>query len=231
MTVITAEAPAKKAGVSPSQQRYQALRSIGSCVTVRMDDISEGQVVLLRNKAHVVLRKNEIRGNGRRTFLRTMEGASVHSVPFMPESWITRLQLPLEVTDGEGRWTIQQGDIVLYPGDTPEHAVAAIRHHFGWLRTAAPWAPFSDAEVILHVYEGRARVVRNATHQGAQPLRKYPSGSVVACRQIDEPTVWVRLDNDLWVSNTPGVTASDLMINYELDRRTYHVVWVPENDR
>jgi len=43
--------------------------------------------------------------------------------------------------------------------------------------------------------------------------------------------VWLRTGEDFWVSNTRGVTASDLMINYELDRRTYHVVRIPEEDR
>lgn len=199
-----------------------------------MRDLSEGGVIFLNSRAYVVLSTQyDLRRSGARLMLRDLEGATLRSIPYTASGWVPRLQLPPYIAEGEGLWTIQHGDIVMYPSNTPEYAVVAIRHHYGWLRTSAPWAPFSDAEILLHLQEGRVQVIRSSLRRGVQPLPQYPTGSVVACRdaRAPEPTVWLRTGEDFWVSNTRGVTASDLMINYELDRRTYHVVRIPEEDR
>lgn len=225
------ETSATAAGVSPSQ-RVKVLRSIGTCTAVKMKDLAEGQVVVMPNRACVVLSTSyELRHNATRLMLRDLDGSSVRSIPYIADGWVTQLRLPARVTEGEGLWTIHPGDIVLYSGQTPAHAVAAIRHHGGWMRTSAPWAPLSDAEILLHIQDGRARVIRSSLRRGTQPLLHYPVGSVVACRDTKtvEPTVWIRTGDDYWASNARGTAASDLMINYELDRRTYHVVWVPED--
>lgn len=193
-----------------------------------MDSITEGSVLMLPTGAYVVLRmQHDVRRNGCRVLLRDLEGASLRSIPYTPDAWIVVLQLPDQVE-------MQLGDIVLYPGSAPERSLAAIRHHSGWMRTAAPWPPFSDVEVCLHISEARARFVRSSVSpQGARRRRKIPLGTVVASRDVHvtEPTVWVRTGEDFWVGSNRGVTASDLMINYELDRRTYQTVWVPEGIR
>lgn len=229
MIAAIRKTPVEGTGVAPSP-RVKMLRSIGTCTGVPMQDLAEGDVLILSTGAYVVMNTQySVRRNGRRITLRELESSRLHSIPYLPDARVSRLKLPAQVAEGEGLWTIQAGDIVLYPHSSPECSVAAVRHHYGWLRTSAPWSPFSDAEILLHVQEGQARVIRSSLRGGAQPLPHYPIGSVAACRsaKTPEPTVWVRTGDDYWVSNTRGVTASDLMINYELDRRTYHVVWVP----
>jgi hypothetical protein len=224
VTIPIRKAPAHAAGVSPSD-RAKDLRRVGGSVNVRMDSLTEGHVLLRPEGAFVVVRpQHESRRNGLRVTIRDLENSTIRSIPYVPDGWVSRLELPSVTTLG-----IHVGDIVLYPHEAPERSVAAIRHNPGWARTAAPWAPFSDAEVVLHIREDKAQIIRNALRPGMQRRKRLPVGSVVACRSVKapEPTVWIRTDSDYWVSSNRGVTASDLMINYELDRRTYHVVWVP----
>lgn len=223
MNAVIGKPSVTTSGILPSQ-RAKVLRSIGATVNVKMDALVEGSVLMLPAGACVLLRAQyDARRNGRRILLRKLESSSVHSIPYDPGAWVTTLELPSEVK-------MELGDIILYPGNASGGAVAAIRHHFGWMRTGAPWTPFCDVEVCLHVQERRAQFIRSALHGGVRRSKKLPLGSVVACRNLNaaEPTVWIRTDEDYWVSSTRGVTASDLMINYELDRRTYHVVWAPE---
>lgn len=224
MTIPIRKAPAYAAGVSPSE-RAKDLRRVGGSVNVRMDSLTEGNVLLRPEGAFVVVRpQHELRRNGLRVTIRDLENSTLRSIPYVPESWVSRLELPSAITLG-----IHSGDVVLYPHEAPERSVAAIRHNSGWARTAAPWAPFSDAEVLLHMAEDKARIIRNALRPGMERRKRLPVGSVVACHNMKapEPTVWIRTDSDYWVSSNRGATASDLMINYELDRRTYCVVWVP----
>jgi hypothetical protein len=193
-----------------------------------MDALAEGSVLLMSDGAFVFQRIEYNPGRaGNRMILRDVDGSVTRSIRYLPNGWVTRLELPVEVAEGEGFWMIQPGDIIWYPA----HSVVAIRHVSGWMRTAAPWTPCSDAEVILHLGEGRIEVLRSSLRQtGTKPRKTYPVGSVVACRVLKapEPTVWVKTDESCWVSNVRGTTASDLMINYELSRRTYHVVRVPQ---
>lgn len=208
------------------------LKGIGVFANARMGKLTEGVVVLVGGAPYVVLRTEHDtrrRGSRSRMIVRVMDGASVRSVPYDTAAWMTRLTLSADMAD-----LIRLGDIVRYPGALPEHGMVAIRQQHGWMRTAAPWAPYADAEVLLHLREGRATVLRSALCSAAIPPRgHYPTGSVVACRDLKttDPTVWIRTGEDYWVSHIRGVTASDVMINYEVDRRTYHVVWVPEEDR
>lgn len=223
MTIPIRKAPAHVAGVSPSE-RAKDLRRVGGTVNVRMDSLVAGNVLLRPEGAFVVVRpQHESRRNGLRVTIRDLENSTIRSIPYVHDGWVSRLELPSALTLG-----IHPGDIVLYPHEAPERSVAAIRHSSGWARTAAPWAPFSDAEVLLHMSEHKAQVVRNALRPGVERRKRLPVGTVVACRNVKapEPTVWIRTSPDYWVSNNRGVTASDLMINYELDRRTYHVVWI-----
>jgi hypothetical protein len=231
--VITAigKTPATAAGVLP-HQRARALRALGTVVSAKMSTLVEGNILLMPRRAYVVLHTEyDLRRKGARLVLRDVEGAAIRTLPYEPDGWVTKLDLPAEITEGDGLWVIRPGDIVLYPGDGPEHAMAAIRHHHGWMRTVAPWSPLSDAEVVIHLQEGRLEVLRSSLRRRAtSPRSIYPLGSVVASRnlQTPEPTVWLKTGDDYWVSSVRGVTASDVMINYELMRNTYHVVWAPK---
>jgi hypothetical protein len=224
VTIPIRKAPACVAGVSPSE-RAKDLRRIGGSVNVRMDSLVEGHVLFRPEGAFVVVRpQHESRRNGLRVTIRDLETPTIRSIPYVPDGWVSRLELPSATTLG-----IHPGDVVLYPHEAPERSVAAIRHNSGWARTAAPWAPFSDGEVVLHLAENKAQIIRNALRPGVERRKRLPVGTVVACRNVKapEPTVWIRTAPDYWVSSNRGAMASDLMINYELDRTTYHVVWIP----
>lgn len=229
--MITAiqETPAQEAGVSPSE-RAKVLRSIGACVSVQVDDLVQGNVLMLPHGAFVILRKQRvINSHGGRIVMRALEGASLHTMSYTDFTWVPRLELPTEVTEDGKSWTIRTGDVVVYPREN----VAAIRHAHGWMRTAAPWSPYADAEVLLHLREGRAQVVRSAVREEIPARTTFPVGGVVACRDrgLLEPSVWVRTADDCWTGSIRSVTASDLMIRYELKRGTYQAVWVPEEQK
>lgn len=220
--------PAKSAGVSPFQ-RAKDLLKIGGSVGVKMSALYEGDVILRPEGAFVVVRTHhDIGDNGRRMMIRDLEGTTVRSIPFASESWVNRLTIPSALTLG-----INPGDVVLYPNGAPQRSVAAIRHNVGWARTAAPWTPLSDGEILLHIREGKARVVRDALRTGVESRQRMPMGTVVACRNLEaiEPTVWIRTGMDYWVGSNRGLTASDAMISYELGRHVYQTVWIPEMTR
>lgn len=226
MTTAIRKTPALLAGVCPVE-RAKDLRTVGISVSTRMDSISEGDTLFRPDGAFVVVRtQHDLRRTGSRVTLRDLEGTTLRTIAYDPSCWVSRLEL-LPVT----AVSIHPGDIVLYGANgAPEQSVAAIRHNHGWARTAAPWALYSDGEVSLHIREGKARVIRDTLLGGAEPRRRMPLGSVVACQDVKalEPTVWVRTGPDYWVSSSRGVSASDTMIHYELERGTYHVVWIPE---
>lgn len=226
MIPLSAKTPAGLAGVSPSQ-RVKDLRRIGGTFTVRMDSLTEGDILLRPERALVVVHtRHDARALGQRVLLRELEGTTLRSIPFVPQSWVTRLEIPFATTAG-----LTPGTIVLYPAQQPEHSVVTIRHRAGWARTAAPWPLFSDGEIALHLREDRARIIRSTLLRGVRRRRRMPLGTVVACRNLSnpEPTVWIRTGPDYWTGSTRGVTASDAMMNYELDRRIYHTVWIPED--
>lgn len=225
-TTAIRKAPVTEAGALPSP-KIEALHSVGESSNVRMSVLVLGDVVLLRGIALTIVRMDyNGRRAGARLILRELESDTVRSLQYDPDSWITRFRLSSSSTDRP----IRIGDIVLYPGLTPGRSVAAIRQGRGWFRTCAPWMPQTDMEVALHLAEGRAEIVRSVGHTiGRRRRPLYPSGTLVACRdsRMREPTVWLRTDEDYWTSNSRGATASDDMINFELERRTYHVPYIP----
>lgn len=190
-----------------------------------METLVEGSVLMLPTGAYVLLRaRYDVRRSSPRMLLRELETAFIRTMPYSAQSWVSTLRLS-DQTD------LRAGDIALYPGQVPEDAVVVIRGLSGWMRTAAPWTLSCDAEMCLHLLEGRARIINRVPCAAGGRRGDLPLGSVVACRDTADSTVWIRTREDYWVSSTRGVTASDLMINYELDRRIYQTVWVPEEDR
>jgi hypothetical protein len=232
--MITAIPKARsRPGRTPGAQRVKTLRDLGTCTNVKMESLVKGNLLLLSGFVYVVLSPEEDRNGKDSLVLRELEHDTLRSLRYDPAAWVTQLQVSPQVVEHEGQWVIQNGDIVLYPGATPGQGVAVVRHPRGWIRTAAPWMPSSDAEVVLHVTEGRAKVVRSALRRPwIPPSPPYGTGCVVACRDIKlpEPTVWIRSGDDYWISSTRA-TASDSMINYEIQRGTYHVAWTPEEIR
>ncbi len=234
--MITAirKAPATAAGADPSP-RIKALRSVGVCSNVQMSKLEEDDIIIIRDIALLIVRIESIgRPTGTRLVMRQLESDVIRSLKYDPASWITQLQIDPALTGAGSHWAVQPGDIVRYPQSPGLWPAAAIRHDHGWRRTSAPWMPLSDLEVTLHLIEGRAHAVRNALHITGAPARSvYPVGTLVACRdaRAREPSVWIRTGEDYWVSNSRGATASDLMINYELERGVYHVPYIPEEDR
>jgi hypothetical protein len=207
------------------------LGQLGTYTPVRPGALAEGDVILYSNSAfYVVRRMGQVHGTGYIT-LRELVTNAISTVRIEPKVRVTRLDVSRLVTANfEGRWEgwkVSTGDVVFYP----DLHVVAIRHSRGWFRTAAPWTPFADAEVIHDVLLKRALMVRsNIRNSGVDPGAEFVIGSVVASRDIrlSEPSVWFRQAEDYWVGNSRQAPLSDQMIRYELSRQTYQVLRLPE---
>lgn len=223
MTPDTKKAPVLATGASPFS--LLDLLSVGVRSPIRMGTLTEGDVVLHPDAPYVVVRTV---GNRQRTsrylLVRDVGSSTLRNVLNVPNSWVLKLELP-EATMSH----LNLGDVVLYPGGPVEPLGAAIRSHNGWSRTLAPWTPACDVEILLHLQQQRAQIVRNFMTPGSERPYRMPVGTVVATRDLTvrEPTVWVRTAPNYWIGSVRGLTASDLMINHELNRRIYETVWVP----
>jgi hypothetical protein len=142
---------------------------------------------------------------------------------------VYRLKLPRQKEGPAKDWRIATGDVVVYPRRPARLTIAAIRHAGGWYLTFGSRSPRSDAQIFVDVVCSRARVVRaNHCVVDLPPDLTWRVGTVAAVRDLTvrDPTVWVRSGQDLWRSST-GVEASDQMIQFEMRRGTYHVVYAP----
>lgn len=245
MTIAAPRALAKKAGARPVKapakkteaarnKALAAFRKIGSWVRTRMDSIDEGDLIATETGTYCVVRKEISGRRGSQLSVRHVETGSIRSMRFDPRAWLMRVRLP-EVADIRGiTWRLAQGDVVIYPGEEPQDGIVAIRHTRSWFRSAAPWTPLSDGEVILAVKEGRAYILRCSTISGDAPApRRFAPGTVVATahRAAKEPSVWILNAPNEWVGNARGVTMSNAMIRHELSRGTYRVLRVPEIEK
>jgi hypothetical protein len=212
---------------APPHEAGALLLNLGTPVSVHMADLTEGDLVLHVDGPYVVVRTagSRLRSN-RHLLVRDVDGSTLRNVLKVPDAWVRRLELP-EATMSQ----FKPGDVVRYLGSTvAETTAAAIRHHAGWSRTVGPWLPMCDLEILVHLSQGRALVVRSTLRPGEDRRRRMPVGTVVATadRKLRDPTVWIRTGRDHWAGSARGLTASDVMINYELDRGTYETVWIPE---
>lgn len=208
-----------------------SLRKLGRFVRVRQAVLVEGDIVFHENSAFCIVHKDTMIRRGSLMTLRELGSNIVRRVRFDPRGFISLLRLP-DVIEGQfGEWKIHPGDVVAYSAVRPEETVLAIRHRFGWYRTAAPWLPLTDAEVLLDLRERRAFMTRSSARPGGlDPRRVFLPGSAVATRDttVAEPSVWVRTGEDYWVSNSRGAAISDQMVRYELRRGTYQFLNLPE---
>jgi hypothetical protein len=212
-----------------------ALGRLGTYTAAGQQELADGDVVLYANSAFCVVKKPYQCYRGSYITLRELVTNDIRSVRIEPSMKLTRLNLGETVAGNfDGRWQDWQlvvGDVVVYPSPLPAGAILAIRHSHGWCRTEAPWTPFADAEIVLDVIEGRARTVRSSIRNAAaDPRAMLTTGSVVATRRFlhQEPSVWFRKDEDYWVGNSRQAPLSDQMVRYELSRRTYEVLSLPE---
>lgn len=226
--------PVKKAVSKTGAARDKAVaafRKIGSWVRTRMDSLDEGDLIATDTGTFCIVRKEISSRRGSQLSVRNVETGSIKSMRFDPRAWLMRVRLPEVVSVRGISWRVAQGDVVLFPGENPEDGIVAIRHARSWFRTAAPWTPLSDGEVILAVKEGKAYILRCATISGDSPYpRRFSAGTVVATRDrtAKEPSVWILKSPNEWVGNARGVTMSNAMIRHELSRGTYRVLRVPE---
>lgn len=225
--------PVSTTGARPS---LNTLARLGSFTPVVLENLAEGDVILYSDSAFYVVKKASQAYKGSYITLRELVTNSVRSVRIEPRVRVNRLDLdPLVAGNFDGRWDnwrIQVGDVVAYSGLLPDQPVLAIRHSQGWSRTSPPWTPFADVEIVHDVIEGFAQVVRSnvaTLAEGSEAI--LATGSVVATRALTQssPSVWVRRSEDCWVGNCRGVILSDQMIRYELGRRTYQRLRLPED--
>lgn len=189
--------------------------------------LREGETVLLGQVPHAVVLRRPRQRNGRVTFL--VENLVTRN---RTNLWcdkgekLYRLFIPRQTVGMAKDWKINHGDVVIYPGRQGAPTVAAIRHLAGWYTTTSRRVPLPDSKIVQDVREGRAQVVRNDRLRPVlSEAHLYQIGSVIAVRDesVTDPTVWVRIDRNVWRSST-GVEASDQMIRFEMDRETYVLV-------
>lgn len=226
-----------KAGARPVRKAVKKARSRAKALSgfpwirTRMEAVDEGDLISTERGMFCIVRKEFSARRGSQISVRNVETGSMRSLAFDPRGWLLRLRLP-EVVEVRGiSWRVSPGDVVLYPGEEPQDAIVAIRHGRSWYRSAAPWTPLSDAEVVLSVKEAKAYILRCQTVPGGAPSpKRFAAGTVVATRNLSakEPSVWVLAAPNEWVGNARGVVMSNAMIRHELSRGTYQVLRVPE---
>lgn len=189
--------------------------------------LHEGETVLLGQEPHAVLFRRVGMRDGRVHFLvENLENRNRRHFWCERGGSVYRLYLPRQNVGLAQDWKISHGNVVIYPGKKGRPTIAAIRHLYGWYTTTSRRIPLSDAEIVQDVRDGKATVVRSdRLRPRLNEIYLYRLGSVVATRdeREAEPTVWVRVDHNLWRSST-GVEASDAMIRFEMSRETYVLV-------
>lgn len=211
------------------RKSQNAFRKIGSYIRVRMEAVQEGDVISVPEGTFCIVRK-EYSFKGSMMSVRNVVTRNVHRMRFEPMNWALKVTLE-SVLDQGRRWTITPGDVVMLMADRPKNATVVIRHARAWMPSAAPWLPMGDAEVLLELNEGRAKILRNSWRAAdTGQSENFPLGTVVATkdRKDREPSVYLHKSPDLWVSNSRGANLSTAMIRYGLNRRTYEVLKPPE---
>lgn len=242
MSAVTQRASVPKTGArafrGPSRterirlKSVNAFRKVGIYVRSRMDGVQEGDLIVVPDGTFCIIRKDSS-CKGSLMFVRDVLSRNVRSMRFEPMAWSQRLRVE-QATDRGRNWTISSGDVVAIKADRPWEDTVLIRHTRMWMPTAAPWIPFGDAEVLLALKEGRAHVLRNSWRPGVVGLRDHlPPGTVVATRnrKEHEPSVYLHVAPNRWVSNSRGAHLSTDMIRLGLSRRTYEVLKPPETGR
>jgi hypothetical protein len=194
-----------------------------------MESVQEGDIISTPEGTFCIVRK-EHSFRGSMMSVRDVVSRNVHRMRFEPKGWALRVKIE-DVKDQGRNWTISPGDVVMLMADRPKNAIILIRHTRVWMPSKAPWLPMGDAEVLLELREGRARVLRNSWHPPEPKVpESLPLGTVVATkdRKDREPSVYLHSGPDLWVSNSRGANLSTAMIRYGLARRTYEVLKSPE---
>lgn len=243
MTTAAPRALAEKAGARPVKKKpltkteaarlkaLSAFRKIGSYVRTRMEGLDEGDLIATERGTFCIVRKEFSTRRGAQMSVRNVETGALRSMKFDPREFLLRVRLP-EVAEVRGiRWRIRQGDAVIFPGKDAQDGIVAIRHGRAWYRSAAPWTPLSDGEVILAVKEGQAYILRCESIPGETTVpKRFSPGTVVATRDrsAKEPSVWILAAPNEWVGNARGVIMSNAMIRHEMSRGTYQVLRVPE---
>ncbi len=212
-----------------AQKSRNSFRKIGSYIRVRMESVQEGDVISTPEGTFCIVRK-EHSFRGSMMSVRNVVSRNVHRMRFEPKGWALQVKIE-DVQDQGRRWTISAGDVVMLLADRPKNSVVLIRHARAWMPTKAPWLPMGDAEVLLELKEGRAKILRNSW-RSAEPKtpEALPLGTVVAARNRKdrEPSVYLHTGPDLWVSNSRGAAMSTAMVRYGLARKTYEVLKPPE---
>lgn len=215
-------------GARPS---LRTLERIGTYTSVGPHSLHEGDVILYGGSVWCIVKKASQFYKGNYITLRELVSNTIRTVRIEPHMRVSRFEISSTVSGQfEGRWAswkLAVGDIVFYP----DRNVLAIRHSNGWYRTAAPWSQFADAEIVHDVFEGPALMVRSCVRPcPVFPETDFQIGSAVATRDLSsrEPSVWFRQAEDYWVGNSRQAPLSDQMIRYELSRRTFQSLRLPE---
>jgi hypothetical protein len=200
----------------------------GEYVEVGSAKLNEGDVILFGRAPHLIVRKDNLR-SGPKLRVQNLENRKIQEI--FPKSYvrIKRLRAPRRHQDGK-IWTMACGDVVLYPGTVRSFPEVAIRHQHGWYSSGGSRIVRSDVHLFKALSSGVAIPIRNSHLLNAVPIRHpHMIGTVAAVRDLEvrEPTAWVCVRRDLWRS-TNGVEASDLMIEFELRRGMYALLYEPE---
>lgn len=194
----------------------------GQYVGVSSRFVKAGDVVRLGNEDHVVLRKKCHDTMRYLIVTESMKTGNRRQGHFLKEQKIWRFKIQGGLPD---RWEMVSGDVVLYEAEN----VVAVRHKDGWYTSSGRRSVQPDAWTLRDVMSGRAKVIRNEENRHAVRMRRpYLPGSVAAVYDLAalEPTAWICVEPDLWRSTT-WVEASDLMIEMELNRNRYVLLYVP----
>jgi hypothetical protein len=194
----------------------------GQYVAVSSRFVRAGDVVRLGSEDHVVIRKRFHDSCKYMIVTESMKTGNHRQGYFLKDQKIWRFKIQSSLPS---RWEMASGDVVLYPAEK----MVAVRHGTGWYTSAGRRSLQPDAWILQDVMSGRAKVVRNAEIRHAVHMRRpYLTGSVAAVYDVTapEPTAWICVEPDLWCSTTK-VEASDLMIEMELNRNRYVLLYVP----
>lgn len=212
------------------QKSLNSFRKIGSYIRVRMEVLQEGDIISVPEGTFCIVRK-ESSCRGSLMSVRDVVSRNVRRMTFDPLAWSLRVRLDPVQKDHGRNWTITTGDVVMLTADLPQNATILVRHARAWMPTSAPWLPMGDAEILLELKEGRAKILRNSWRSaGVGNPDRLLLGTVVATRSRKErePSVYLHVSPNRWVSNSRGAELSTEMIRYELRRRTYEVLKSPE---
>jgi hypothetical protein len=200
----------------------------GEYVEVGHAKLNTGDVILYGREPHLIVRKDHL-GAGPKLRMQNLSSRKVLEI--FPKSYtrLKRLRAPRKHQDGKV-WTMACGDVVLYPATRSAPPEVAIRHIHGWYSSGGSPVVRADVHIFKALTSNTALAVRNSHLLNAVPIRRpHRIGTVAAVRslKVREPTAWVCVGRNLWRS-TSGVEASDLMIEFELQRGMYALLYEPD---